>query len=182
MTGKRLLGIAGQPRAAAGGKEVLSSATSAAEAQCRCQSLLEPGRLGHDQRTYEAAGVGRGSKGGSRSSCVWHDPGVQKQPGRVLAHPKCVTVCLRTRRSWAGAESRGPVLDWRDTAPSEAATLTQQQGAQLAPLLPGPLCRRPTAREAQDLEIEPQQKKSQVADTEIYFDDDNDTTTINNNG
>ena len=121
--------------------------------------------------------------GGSRSSCVWHDPGVQKQPGRVPAHPKCVTVCLRTRRSWAGAESRGPVLDWRDTAPSEAATLTQQQGAQLAPLLPGPLCRRPTAREAQDIEIEPQQKKSQVADTEVYFDDnDNDTTTINNNG
>lgn len=116
---------------------MLSSATFAAEAQGCCQSLLEPGRLGHDQRAYEAAGVGRGSKGGSHSSCVWRDPGVQKRPGRAPAHPKRMTVCLRTRRSWAGAESRGPVLDWWDMAPSEAATMTPIAGGPAGPTAPG---------------------------------------------
>ena len=111
---------------------MLSSATSAAEAQGCCQSLLEPGRLGHNQRADNVAGVGWVSKGGSRSS-TWCDLGCRCDWGGSPSQ-----TCLRTGRSWAGAESRGLVLDWRDTAPSEAAMMTQHDSRGPAdPMAPG---------------------------------------------
>ena len=69
---------------------MLSSATCAAEAQGRCQSLLEPGSLGHNQRADNVAGVGWVSKGGSRSS-AWRDLGCRCDRGGYRLIPNVST-------------------------------------------------------------------------------------------